>query len=322
MIPMTTIGLFAITPLLAMELLDINKKEESAELSYENLIPNKFEIYENTHFTTYSATHELYPESHFHEKNKHAIINTTDYVTFEPDGYLPGLFHLAIKNPSNTQVLISDTESHITSFALSRDKQEIAVGRDDGVITIFNLSDGSYYDRNCSLSGQICSVSFSDTEMIIGTDDKGKVYLLNKKTHVLISISSNGTALKCPSYNPEQILIVQGYNLELSGELPLKFFYHNFTPEQHRILSQCAQIKQNITQKKDVDYAVIQELNKAIQMNDFEPLAKKELEYRLPKSKKPVLSKLQNQVTHCFQKLQQCYTEWKQPVAQSTGDTL
>ncbi len=337
-----SMSLFLTLPLFAMESTSsekyINNTEswqmELAWLSSKNLIPNTFQISEKekkNNFTQYSAFHELFPESNFAKDNEYIHLNDTDYVSLEADALVPGLFHVAIKSPSKkTELLRSNHESHIISFALSADKTEIVVGREDGSMTFFDISaypetqTYSFSDRNCSLE-PIGSVAFIDKKRIIATDITGKVHYFNTETNVLLNITGKHTALKCPSYNPEQVLIVKDLTFEPSPDLPVNFLNHRFTPGQCNLLFQIAEIKKDTLNQKVLDTNTFQEMEKTLLDCKFELPIQEALTTKLQwakKASKPqkpdVLAAIKENAMDYLKILHRCYTDFTQPVIPET----
>ncbi len=317
-----------------------------ASFCYQNLLPNKLEIDESSHEhpTTYDALNNVYPEDSFSYS-----LDSTECITLEKGECTPTLFvtvgssakeALPAVGPSKSgkRMLQSGSDSRITTLAWRKKEssKEIAVGRLDGTVTLFEIPDDpsnsdTFYERNLSLE-PICSVAFHNGS-IIATDAHKKLYLLNRQTNVTLTIKNSNGLLLCPSLNDEQVLMVQQYNLNLSPDLPVNFFHHNLTLEQSHILLQCAQMKAQSLNKVMLDPTSLATLCEAIETYNFEPIVQKELHKRLqwalnkgkPKNSEGALSCTKESIAACLKKLQQCYTDlWKQlvPPQPSDGDIV
>ncbi len=217
-------------------------------LSEKNYLLNHLEVDETgtQNPTVYNALNQIQPETTFR-----ADINDTAYITIEPDGYGPTSFSLILtsREKSAQKKLLSCSEARIQSFALSSDKQEIAVGREDGTISLFDIKSGAMlFERQCSydsICSSICSIVFDtkNSNLLISSDEQKVMHLLHKKNNVIVSIKNEDMPSYCPSAYPEAILSVQRYTLNLSPSLPYQFLNRTFSDPDRLLLLTIAHLK-------------------------------------------------------------------------------
>ena len=99
------------------------------------------------------------------------------------------LYNCQDKNESKNNVLDTHDDHPITSLAVSSNKNKLIVGRANGVVTIFDLTQNNYSNWQCSENSLYC-VGFvkNNEEYIFATDSQNAFHLYNQHTQTEMEI--------------------------------------------------------------------------------------------------------------------------------------